>query len=134
MAWAHHHETADGNICYGTEFLEYPKGELDGAHLLGKHYSLLRGLRDYHDSQLGKVSDKEEGRCYLICHGENLGLYMDFRNFMKNREPGPGRNLTMAREFSSLKEAQRYCQAVRDDEGHAWGWPAHFPIYWKKLP
>ena len=117
MSWAHHDDETGGSV--RREFPDEEKHQkcyLEGAHLLGK--------------QVGRVFPDKEPRCYLICHGENLGLYMNSGNFMKNCG-----HLTMAREFSCLEEAQRYCQAVCDDEGRIWGWPSWlFPIYWKKLP
>jgi len=93
----------------------------------------------------GRVNEEDEENWYLIFHGENVGLYKNYGDFVKKRdedmEPGWWNaygNSKKARWFTSLVQAQKYVQSVRDGEGKFWKWgeeeEGEFPIYHIALP
>ena len=65
-----------------------------------------------------------------------MGLYLDYDQFCEVRDK-PFTNGTdgysgKGAQFKSVHSANRYCQAVRDEEGAHWQWPAELPIFWNR--
>ena len=141
----------------GSSVLEEgsPK-ELYAAHLLGENFAYFRWSDDYQVQEwpvLGHVTPFQRNQwdrqimeerkaaaptgnsawCYLIYHGP-LGLYTNWGDFVKSRDEDltTGGNSKKALQFRSVEEAKRVCQAIRDEEGTHWNWPAVKPIFWKK--
>ena len=143
-------ETADGKI---------NMKQLYAAHMLGMDYGFHDSDVDYkgkprtflqhvtpHQKKKWLKEIMEEAKaapqegasewCYLLYHGPDRGLYLNFKQFKEKRdEPYTIRTngySWKAARFKSVHDARRYCQAVRDEEGAHWQWPGQLSIFWSR--